>query len=97
MTGVCAYDKCKKEFTKSTHNQKYCSDVCCRTATNLKIKEKYYENKERLRGKKRYCSKRGCNNLLSRYNTDAMCQECAAKAESSKRNVILDMMKNVSG
>ena len=97
MTETCAYDECKKPFSKSTHNQKYCSDVCCRTATNLKIREKYYENKERLNGKKRVCSGRGCQNLLSRYNSSSICQTCASKEEISQRNSILGMIVNVSG
>jgi 1-aminocyclopropane-1-carboxylate deaminase/D-cysteine desulfhydrase-like pyridoxal-dependent ACC family enzyme len=93
----CAYSECNKEFTPQTHNQKYCCDVCCRVATNLKIKEKYYENKERLRGKKRYCFNHGCNNLLSRYNTEKYCQECVGQAETKKRNSLLRMIKDVSG
>ena len=49
---ICAYKECFNEFEAKTHNQKYCSDECCRTATNIKIKERYYENKARLNGKK---------------------------------------------
>jgi hypothetical protein len=96
-TLICAYSECNKEFNPQTHNQKYCSDVCCRISTNLKIREKYYENKERLKGKKRYCSERGCKNLLSRYNEDNRCQTCESKMESNKRNSLLGMFKNVSG
>lgn len=95
MKAICAYDECKKEFVKSTHNQKYCCDVCCRTATNLKIREKYYENKERLRGKKRHCSEKDCNNLLSRYNTDSVCQECLSKRDHDQRDELIRML-NVS-
>lgn len=97
ITQNCAYKECGKPFVKSTHNQKYCSDACCRIATNLKIREKYYENKERLNGKKRYCSVKGCKNLLSRYNSDTVCQECLSKKETGKRNRLLGMIKNVSG
>lgn len=97
MKTTCAYDECKKEFEKSTHNQKYCCDACCRTATNLKIREKYYENKERLQGKIRYCSEKHCGNILSRYNSDTVCQECEAKKYSSVRNSLVGMLKNVSG
>lgn len=96
MNGICAYKECGKPFTKSTHNQKYCCDACCRTATNLKIREKYYENKERLNGKKRSCSTKGCKNQLSRYNAETVCQECIAKKETQKRSAILEMIKNVS-
>lgn len=97
MNAKCAYDECGKEFVKHTHNQKYCSDTCCRTATNLKIREKYYENKERLNGKKRYCSRPGCSNLLSRYNAETVCQECEAKKESAVRDSLLGMLRDVSG
>jgi hypothetical protein len=97
MTEICAYAECGKEYVRSTHNQKYCSDQCCRTATNLKIREKYYENKARLNGKKRTCSKRGCKNALSRYNSTNVCQECVAKEESQKRNSIVGMLRSVSG
>lgn len=93
----CAYDECGKEFVKSTHNQKYCCDTCCRTATNLKIREKYYENKERLKGKKRYCKTRGCQNLLSRYNSENVCQQCESKRESVVRKSLVGMLRNVSG
>lgn len=97
MNSKCAYEECGNSFVKSTHNQKYCSDACCRTATNLKVREKYYENRERLKGKKRYCSERGCDNLLSRYNADKICQECVAKQYSRQRDELLRMLGNVSG
>jgi len=93
----CAYDQCENKFTPATHNQKYCSDVCCRTATNLKVREKYYENKERLKGKIRHCSRKNCENTLSRYNSEKICQECVGKDETAKRNSLLRMMGNVSG
>lgn len=97
MTVNCAYDECGQPFVKSTHNQKYCSDACCRTATNLKVREKYYENRERLKGKKRYCSGKGCDNLLSRYNPEKICQECVAKQDTQERDGLLRMLSNVSG
>ena len=97
MKSICAYIECKKEYERSTHNQKYCSDDCCRTATNLNIRQKYHENKQRLRGKKRVCSSRGCNNLLSRYNTGRVCQTCEASNASQVRESLLDLVRNVSG
>ena len=33
----CAYKECGKEFTPKTHNMKYCSDECCRIATNENV------------------------------------------------------------
>lgn len=92
---ICANDGCTNEFTKTTHNQKYCSDECCREATNRKIREKYYAEKERLSGKKRVCSTRGCKNLLSRYNEDDICRECLAKRDSKERDQLLRIF-NVS-
>ena len=92
---ICANDGCSNSFEKTTHNQKYCSDECCREATNKKIREKYYEEKERLAGKKRTCSTKGCTNLLSRYNDGKICNSCIAKIQSSEKNEILRIM-NVS-
>ena len=64
---ICAYDKCEgiKEFEPKTHNQKYCSDECCRIATNEKLKQAYYEKKARLGGKQRICKTKECNVILS--------------------------------
>lgn len=92
---ICANDGCEVEFDKVTHNQKYCSDECCREATNKKIREKYYEEKERLSGKVRSCETRGCKNILSRYNESKICNVCVAKKESSSRDELLRIM-NVS-
>jgi hypothetical protein len=93
---ICANDGCDKEFSKTTHNQKYCSDECCREATNKKIREKYYAEKERLSGKKRICKNRGCKNILSRYNELDICSECVAKESKSSRDDLLRIF-NVSG
>lgn len=92
---ICANDGCTNEFSKTTHNQKYCSDECCREATNRKIREKYYAEKERLSGKKRTCKTRGCKNLLSRYNEGDICRECLAKEENKNRDNLLRIF-NVS-
>lgn len=92
---ICANDGCINEFNKSTHNQKYCSDECCREATNKKIREKYYQDKERLAGKKRICKINGCKNILSRYNESSICSECVAKMEASSKKEILRIF-NVS-
>ena len=88
----CAYDECKKDFEPKTHNQKYCSDECCRIATNIKIKEKYYEKKERLSGKKRVCKSRGCDTILSRYDESDICKYCVAKQEKQSRQELLRRM-----
>lgn len=89
---ICANDGCDKEFSKTTHNQKYCSDECCREATNKKIRQKYYQEKERLSGKKRVCSTRGCKNILSRYNDGKVCNKCISKKGSNERDELLRIM-----
>jgi len=96
---ICAYDKCEgqREFEPKTHNQKYCSDECCRIATNQKLKEAYYEKKARLAGKQRICKNRGCNVILSRYNEGNICDKCVSSAKEAERQAILDMINNVTG
>jgi len=89
---ICANDGCSNEFNKTTHNQKYCSDECCREATNKKIRQKYYAQKDRLSGKKRKCENRGCNNLLSRYNESDICRECVSKKENENKNELLRIL-----
>lgn len=89
----CAYDKCKNKFVKTTHNQKYCSDECCRIATNKKLKKQYYDRKARLAGKEFKCSSRGCDQILNRYTTDKICEVCQAKKVSKERKDLLDMLK----
>lgn len=86
---ICAYDECDNEFEPRTHNQKYCSDECCRTATNIKIKEKYYEKKERLNGKVRICKASDCKTLLSRYNESPYCTLCELRKESKAKTQLL--------
>ena len=49
---ICLNLECSKLFEPKTHNQKYCSDDCCRVATNKKIMEKYYEKKAIKNGAK---------------------------------------------
>lgn len=93
---ICAYEECGKNFDPKTHNQKYCSDDCCRTATNKKLKDKYYENKARLNGALRVCKSTGCKTTLSRYNPSSICAICEAKSKTKEKKDILDMIKNVS-
>lgn len=93
---TCSLEGCKNTFSPKTHNQKYCSNECCRIATNLKIKNKYYENKERLRGKKRVCKTPGCKTLLSRYNESNICEKCEYQRDDRKRNEILRMINDNS-
>lgn len=91
---ICAREDCAKEFTAKTHNQKYCSDECCRIATNKRIMEKYYERKAIKSGSARFCS--GCKSKLSRYNYSSKCYACEAKEKSEKKRRLLEMI-NVAG
>jgi len=95
---ICAYENCQgvKEFEPKTHNQKYCSDECCRIATNQKLKEAYYEKKARLAGAKRICKNKGCNVVLSRYNDGKICDKCVSAEKEKERKNLLEMVKIVS-
>lgn len=95
---ICAYKKCKgvKEFSPKTHNQKYCSDECCRIATNESLKQKYYDEKDRRNGKKRICKTPKCGSPLSRYNEGNTCGKCAAEQAAKKKREIIAMVERAS-
>lgn len=94
---ICAYDGCNNEFFAKTHNQKYCSDECCRIATNEKLKDQYYEKKARLAGKKRICKSKDCNVVLSMYNETNICDKCIGAKKEAERLELIEMIKRVSG
>lgn len=77
---ICALEECGKIGIKVTHNQKYCTNECCRVATNRKIMKQYHERAAIKRGKKRSC--KGCGTSLSRYNESPVCGAC----QTAKRN-----------
>jgi len=91
---ICSNKECSKDFDAKTHNQKYCSDECCRIATNRRIMEKYYEKKAIRNGAFRACSK--CKTKLSRYNQSNMCAACEKKINVSNRNKLIGMIDEVS-
>ena len=93
---ICAYEECGKEFEAKTHNQKYCSDECCRIATNEKLKEQYYEKKARLAGKQRKCKSSGCNVILSRYNEGKICDKCLGAKREAERKALVEMVKRAT-
>jgi len=93
---ICANEGCEIDFEPKTHNMKYCSDECCRIATNHKIKQKYYDKKARLAGKVRVCKTKGCETKLSRYNPESICENCVANEKSKEQRMLLEMIKNVS-
>ena len=74
---VCARKECATPFVKVTHNQKYCTNECCRIETNRKIMEKYHERAAIKRGKKRSC--KSCGTSLSRYNEGKICGACETR------------------
>jgi hypothetical protein len=96
---ICAYEDCQgeKKFEPKTHNQKYCSDECCRIATNAKLKQAYYDKKARLAGKQRICKTKGCSVILSRYNETNVCDKCNGAKKEKERQELLEMIKSVSG
>ena len=91
---ICANKECAKEFEPKTHNQKYCTDECCRVATNRRIMEKYYEKKAIRGGKFRPCNK--CKAPLSRYNQSNLCSSCEKNAGLKNRDKLLGMINEIS-
>jgi len=91
---ICFNKECAKEFESKTHNQKYCSDECCRVATNRRIMEKYYEKKAIKNGMLRQCKK--CKTKLSRYNQSDLCSTCNKKTTIKQKNKLLDMINEIS-
>lgn len=91
---ICANKECAKEFNAKTHNQKYCSDECCRVATNRRIMEKYYEKKAIRNGAHRTCKK--CSTKLSRYNQGNECSSCEKKIIVDNRSKLLGMINEIS-
>ena len=94
---ICAWEECNNFFEPKTHNQKYCSDECCRIATNQKLKDQYYEKKARLAGKERICKTNGCKVKLSRYNETNICDKCKNNKKEKERKELVEMIRNVSG
>ena len=90
----CANPECLKEFNPKTHNQKYCSDECCRIATNKRIMDKYYEKKAIKNGAPRPCKK--CKAQLSRYNKSNLCSACEKKIRIENRKKIIGAINDIS-
>ena len=94
-TFVCAREGCDEEAERKTHNQKYCSDECCRLATNQRIMEKYYAKRDQRQGKARYCNKCGTTKL-SRYNDSLICGPCKVEKEIQANNSVIAMIVSAS-
>ena len=94
---ICANKECLngKEFTPKTHNQKYCSEECCRIATNKRIMEKYYEKKAIRNGTIiRKCKR--CKTKLSIYHNESFCASCEKSINVESRNKLLRMIDDIS-
>jgi hypothetical protein len=89
-SSICANDGCTNVFQKKTHNQKYCSNMCCRKATNRKIMERYYEDKELRSGNPRNCS--SCSVKLSKYNLGKICAACEAEDVKNSKNMLIEQI-----
>lgn len=92
---ICARKECSIVIeTKKTFNQKYCSDECCRIATNQRIMQKYYERKARRDGTVKMCVV--CNNnKLSRYNYDDVCYSCKERSTEYDNNFLQELFNGV--
>lgn len=66
---------CNNQFEASVSYQIYCSVDCREQATKEKIAERYMLARRKVRmGKERRC--KSCDNRLSAYNDDILCQKC---------------------
>ena len=91
---ICGNVECKNNFVPKTHNQKYCSDECCRIATNKRIMDKYYEKKAIRNGAPRPCVK--CNTQLSRYNKSNLCAVCEKGIGIQNRKNIMESLDEIN-
>jgi hypothetical protein len=90
---ICANKECAIDFDARTHNQKYCSDECCRVATNKRIMEKYYEKKAIKGGATRLC--KTCHSQLSRYNQDNLCSTCEKSTEIKSKLMMMEILNEI--
>lgn len=91
---ICFNSECAKDFTPKTHNQKYCSDECCRIATNRRIMEKYYEKKAIKNGAPRIC--KSCKTKLSRYNQNNICSTCEKNISYEGKKILWSILGDIS-
>jgi hypothetical protein len=91
---ICSNKECLKEFDAKTHNQKYCTDECCRIATNKRIMQKYYEKKAIKNGATRLC--KSCKSMLSRYNDSNVCSKCVNGKKDKTKNRIKEIIDEIS-
>ena|SRR6476469_6755639 len=89
----CARDECDIVSVRKKHNQKYCSDECCRLATNKRIMKKYYDRRDQRMGKIRYCNICGTTQL-SRYNNSQTCAPCVSRRQVEANTAVAEMLRN---
>lgn len=89
---ICGNSECAIDFEAKTHNQKYCSDECCRVATNRRIMEKYYEKKAIRGGAVRKCK---CGNMLSRYNQNTVCSICEKNSGIKNKSRLMEILNEI--
>jgi len=82
---------CGVDFEPTAHNQKFHSPECLRESTNRRVREKYHEDKDRLKGKQRFC-KNGCGTVLSRYNSESVCHYCKAEIVKQRKRDFLEAL-----
>lgn len=92
---VCDREGCEISYIKKTHNQRYCSDECCRLATNKRIMEKYYAKRDQRLGKTRFCTVCGVTKL-SRYNDGMVCASCSTRKQELANDSVVSMLMNAS-
>jgi hypothetical protein len=63
----------------------YCSNDCCKEATNTKLIARYHAKKNKPTGERR-C---GCGAKLSRYNSNLKCHACIIADEQRERSDLL--------
>jgi|SRR3954471_10685845 hypothetical protein len=84
-TRECANPACKNEFEVRRVNMIYCSNDCCKVATNAKLIARYHAKKNKNTGERR-CA---CGAKLSRYNSNSKCHACIIADEQRERSVLL--------
>lgn len=92
---TCAREECDAKYVRKTHNQKYCSDECCRLATNSRIMEKYYQRRDQRNGVVRFCVV--CETTkLSRYNESEICNACKLARTVNANNAVAEMLSKAT-
>jgi|DEB19_MinimDraft_3_1074340.scaffolds.fasta_scaffold14879_5 hypothetical protein len=77
---------CESNFISNVSYQIYCSDSCRELATKEKISQRYVHlRRQKRKGKDRRCKK--CNEKLSIYNDDVLCNNCNINPNDVKKTL----------